>query len=586
MECHVLSWSPCAGRLCRNRSRYEAAARRPPAAAGRPRLHPLPPPPLAGEAGRGSAAAPAETAGASPAKPRRAGRPSPDPSRKREGRLKGRVPARRQGREGAAAGRGKKGRRFRGVGGGASIRSIAGGTLILPRLRGRPGGGPLPRRQKRRAQARQSPVAPEGPPPAPPASARGRKGAALPLGGREEKGRRSCHAGCGASSRSVAGGPLLLPRLRGRPGGGLLPRWRKQRAWARQRPVAPEGPPPAPPASGRGGMAGRAECCLARPPGRASAWGFPCGADCGFAAFLAFEPGRELRGRQLADIAPFAEIIFVLAAVILVLVGHQRAEAALLFGQPSPELWRVLAAGIGLAAIVELVLAAVIAGLRRGRRVGVVRGFAAGFGPGFGQAGGGPVEQGEELAQMGEGGAAGAVVFGEGAVFLRRRACGDGFLISRGEAFRGGREACGQRGPPVGGGGRLQSSALLAWTGRAPCFRAYRVRAWPRAYRGGAKRAPDCARARGGGRTSPVGSLGCFFAPAPVRGEAASGCRLLRLQLTIDFPVSSLLGNYYHDRERTGGCAYRRAAAARIACQACSTWMRRVPVCPIETRIA
>ena len=56
------------------------------------------------------------------------------------------------------------------------------------------------------------------------------KGAALPLGGRGEKGRRSCRAGCGASGRSIAGGSLLLPRLRGRPGGGLLRRQRKRRA--------------------------------------------------------------------------------------------------------------------------------------------------------------------------------------------------------------------------------------------------------------------------------------------------------------------------------------------------------------------
>ena len=52
-----------------------------------------------------------------------------------------------------------------------------------------------------------------------------------------------------------------------------------------------------------------------------------------------------------------------------------------------------------------------------------------------------------------------------------------------------------------------------------------RPRARPRAYRGGAVRAPDCpgapAREPDAGRTSPVGRIGGFSAPAPTRGEAA-----------------------------------------------------------------
>ena len=77
----------------------------------------------------------------------------------------------------------------------ASGRSIGSSTILLPRLRGRPGGGLLPRRRKRQEQARQSPVAPRGPPSTPPASGRGGKGAALPLGSRKENGRLSLPGG-------------------------------------------------------------------------------------------------------------------------------------------------------------------------------------------------------------------------------------------------------------------------------------------------------------------------------------------------------------------------------------------------------
>ena len=220
-----------------------------------------------------------------------------------------------KGRPSRSAERGEKGGTPAGAGGGASGRSIAGGLILLPRLRGRPGRGPLPRWRKRRARARQSPVAPGGPPPPPPASGRGGKGrhglpglaAAVPVirlpaarssspacgGGRvgvrcraggngvpgpgkaasrrealprplpqaggEERGGTPAGAGGGGSGRSIAGGTLLLPRLRGRPGGGPLPRWRKRRARARQSRVAPGGPPPTPPASGRGGK-GRHSC--------------------------------------------------------------------------------------------------------------------------------------------------------------------------------------------------------------------------------------------------------------------------------------------------------------------------------------
>ena len=139
--------------------------------------------PLAGEAGWGSVAGVAKMAGASPIK---------DPSRREA--LPRPLPQ---------AG----GQKWAVLLSGGRLRfpSVAcWRPLLFPRLRRRPGEGLLPGWRKRRA--RQSSVAPGGSPPTPPASGRG------------EKGPPSCQAeGC-ASSRSIAGSPILLPRLRGRPG--------------------------------------------------------------------------------------------------------------------------------------------------------------------------------------------------------------------------------------------------------------------------------------------------------------------------------------------------------------------------------
>ena len=94
--------------------------------------------------------------------------------------------------------------------------------------------------------------------------------------------------------------------------------------------------------------------------------------------------------------------------------------------------------------------------------------------------------------------------------------------------------------------------------GTAPCFRAYRARARPCALRGGAVRAPDCARARepDAGRTPPVESFGCFFAPAPVRDRmrrgAADAASILRPYLGRDFPDSSPFRELFPGK-RTGG---------------------------------
>ena len=107
--------------------------------------------------------------------------------------------------------------------------------------------------------------------------------------------------------------------------------------------------------------------------------GFPpvrAGASCaveaaceGFlrAAVLPFAPCPELGGRQLADECPPADTAFVQAARAAV-VDRDRPEAALHVFQPRPEPGRFLASDIGLAAIVELVLAAVIIGFDGGRR--------------------------------------------------------------------------------------------------------------------------------------------------------------------------------------------------------------------------
>ena len=138
------------------------------------------------------------------------------------------------------------------------------------------------------------------------------------------------------------------------------------------------------------------------------------------AAPLPFAPCPEFGRHQPADEFPPADIAFDRAAVAA-LVQRDRPEPALHVFQPRPEFGRFLAAGIDLAAIVELVLAAVIVRLRRGRRLPR---FLFGLRGRLGQVRGAPVEHGEEFAQMGELGAPGAVAVGAGAVV---RGGGSGF---------------------------------------------------------------------------------------------------------------------------------------------------------------
>ena len=148
--------------------------------------------PLAGEAGWGTAAT-------QPGKARRAERPSPDPSRKREGRKRAASAEREQD--------------------GGTIAAIA----PLSRLRGRPGGGQRPRNTARHA-------APEGPPPTPPASGRGESERPSPNG-----------------SKMVEQSLQFLPSPAC--GGGRV--GDSGRA-TRQGTPRRKTPPPTPPASGRG----------------------------------------------------------------------------------------------------------------------------------------------------------------------------------------------------------------------------------------------------------------------------------------------------------------------------------------------
>ena len=339
------------------------------------------PPSLAGEAGRGRVAVQLGKACC-------AGRFSLDHSGRREGRAMGALPSQffspacRGGREGAggrAAWQGplrrdalpQSSRKREGSDGAAAF-----AILLLPRLRGRPGGGWRPRGPARL-------VAPGGPPPAPPASGRGAMEprplqifSSCACGGGREGGRRPCGAArplrretlprplpqagggrwgrclCNSSPPPFAGeagrGPaavrsgkarrvgmsslplpqagggdgaaafavLLLPRLRGSPGGGrrsrgavsriasggpprpfrqegregegaaafavlLLPRLRGRpgggwRPCGPARLVAPGGPLSTTPANGRGGWWGRClrssfPLPLAEEPGRGQA---------------------------------------------------------------------------------------------------------------------------------------------------------------------------------------------------------------------------------------------------------------------------------------------------------------------------
>ena len=86
------------------------------------------------------------------------------------------------------------------------------------------------------------------------------------------------------------------------------------------------------------------------------------------AAPLPFAPCPEFGRHQPTDEFPPADIAFEQAAVAA-LVQRDRPDPALQVFQPCLELGRLLAADISLAAIVELVLAAVIVRLRRGRRL-------------------------------------------------------------------------------------------------------------------------------------------------------------------------------------------------------------------------
>ena len=163
-------------------------------------------------------------AGGSPAETRCAERPSPNPSRKREGRS-GPLTVEAALRDTAAlASSSACGRpRFQSF----DCRRLD----PLPRLReaGRgPAGAPV--------AAWQRPVAPRGPPPAPPASGRGEKGRpSCRTGGKQRGGPPAAKAALGDAaafassfacgrprfrSFEIAGGSILLPRLRGRPGGG------------------------------------------------------------------------------------------------------------------------------------------------------------------------------------------------------------------------------------------------------------------------------------------------------------------------------------------------------------------------------
>ena len=83
----------------------------------------------------------------------------------------------------------------------------------------------------------------------------------------------------------------------------------------------------------------------------------------------------------------------------------------------------------------------------------------------------------------------------------------------------------------------------------ASLFRAYRMRARARVC-AGAVRAPDCAREPGAGRTSPVRSVGGFFAPVQRETkrppDAASSCPIL----PQFYGGQALIGNYFIIHER------------------------------------
>ena len=131
--------------------------------------------------------------------------------------------------------------------------------------------------------------------------------------------------------------------------------------------------------------------------------------DGGFRAAPApFAPCPVLVRRQPGDEFPPAAMACD-RAVFAALVHRDRPEAALQVLRPLPEPGPLPAAVIpGLHGV----------GLTE-RVVETVRGFLDRGRLRFGQVGGGPVEHGEELAQVGELGAAGAVALGDGAVVLR-----------------------------------------------------------------------------------------------------------------------------------------------------------------------
>ena len=90
-------------------------------------------------------------------------------------------------------------------------------------------------------------------------------------------------------------------------------------------------------------------------------------------------------------------------------------------------------------------------------------------------------------------------------------------------------------------------------SGEATLFRAYRMCARARVC-AGAVRAPDCARGANAGRTSPVRSVGVFF--APVRGRRRNGPRM-PLPPCLMLPQipqgQALFGNYFIICERRAG---------------------------------
>ena len=163
-------------------------------------------PRLRGRPGGGSAAVPAEAVGASAAKPRRTGRPSPDPSRKREGRERSSSLARpREERRGGSSARRKVAPPVGCLPAARSSSPACGGGRVGARCRAGGSGGRGPAKTCRVGRPSSGPSG----------KREGReRGSSLARPRNERRGGSPCQAeGC-ASRRLLAGGALLLPRLR------------------------------------------------------------------------------------------------------------------------------------------------------------------------------------------------------------------------------------------------------------------------------------------------------------------------------------------------------------------------------------